>query len=123
MGYTRFNRPVATCVALGFTLVAGVSWGASLFDPINVESMTSPAPNQPWAPDQSLPIVTAPNSAQYSKADLEQPLSLAELTDLALQLNPRTRQAWLTARGEAAALGIEKSDDWPQINGLYFHQI
>jgi outer membrane protein len=50
-------------------------------------------------------------------------LSLAELTDLALMLNPRTRQAWLSARAEAAALGIENADDWPTITALYSHRV
>ncbi len=85
--------------------------------------MTSPAPNQSWVPDTPLPAVTPPASVQVLPEELNRPLTLAALTELALRLNPRTRQAWLSARAEAAALGVERSDDWPQLNGLYNHQI
>lgn len=45
----------------------------------------------------------------------DRPLALPELTEFALQNNPRTRQAWFAARAAAAAIGIERSDDLPQI--------
>lgn len=45
----------------------------------------------------------------------DRPLSLPELTELALQNNPRTRQAWHGARAAAAGIGIEHADDLPQI--------
>jgi outer membrane protein TolC len=51
---------------------------------------------------------------------LRSPLSLVQLTDLALQLNPRTRQAWAAARAEAMGLGVEAADQLPQI-GLLFN--
>jgi TolC family type I secretion outer membrane protein len=45
-------------------------------------------------------------------------LTLAQLTDLALRNNPRTRQAWANARFEAAQYGIAKSALMPQIDLL-----
>ena len=102
--------------------VAGASVAAGL-DPSNVGSMTSPAANIYWQPDQALPIVTRSDKAPTLPAQFTGPLSLAELTDLALMLNPRTRQAWLFARAEASALGIENADDWPTITGLVTHRI
>lgn len=45
------------------------------------------------------------------------PLSLPELTELALQNNPRTRQAWYAARAAAAGVGIQQAQDLPQITG------
>jgi outer membrane protein len=103
-------------------LVGGASFAAGL-DPSNVGAMTSPSANRPWQPDQALPVVTRPDKAPAVPKQYTGPLSLAELTDLALMLNPRTRQAWLSARAEAAALGIENADDWPTITALYSHRI
>jgi len=56
-------------------------------------------------------------------AELNRPVSLAQLTDLALRLNVRTRQAWLQARAEAAAVGIERADLLPQLNALLNHNL
>lgn len=43
-------------------------------------------------------------------------MSLPELTEYALQNNPRTRQAWYTARAAAAGIGLERADDLPRIS-------
>ena len=45
------------------------------------------------------------------------PLTLLELTDLALQNNPSTRLAWARVRAAAAQLGIAGSAYWPQVDG------
>jgi outer membrane protein TolC len=50
--------------------------------------------------------------------DISKPLTLAELTDLALRNNPRTRQAWANARIEAAQYGIARSALMPKIDLL-----
>lgn len=108
-------------IALG---LIGTSTGmAAGIDPYKVEAMTSPAPNQVWIPNQPLPALTRPDKAPTVPSQFKGPLSLADLTDLALLLNPRTRQAWLSARAEAAAVGIENADDWPTITGLYSNRI
>jgi outer membrane protein len=93
---------------------------ASRLDPWNLEGATAPAPNQAWIPDKPLPELTLKDVLKdIPVQELNRPLSLAELTDLALGLNLRTRQAWLQARADAYSLGIERADAWPQINGLY----
>jgi outer membrane protein len=117
-----------SCTSLAGALIAlgliGNSTGmAAGIDPYKVEAMTSPAPNQSWIPNQPLPALTRPDKAPTVPAQFKGPLSLADLTDLALLMNPRTRQAWLSARAEAAAVGIENADDWPTITGLYSHRI
>ncbi len=103
---------------LGFTLITGVSCAAAGFDPINIEARTASAPDRPWVADQPLPPVPVPATMRGLPPELERPLSLAELTDLALRLNAKTRQAWLQARAEAATLGIERADEWPQLSAL-----
>ena len=114
MRHLRFLLPAVSTA----TFVASVSWAASGFDPLDVGALTSPAPNQPWAPDKPLPRVQAPAALPVALPELNRPLSLAELTDLALRLNARTRQVWLQARAEAATLGIQRADDWPQLSAL-----
>jgi outer membrane protein len=65
-----------------------------------------------WQPPSALPQVPELPSVRLQG---DRPLTLPELTELALQNNPRTRQAWYAARADAAGVGIEKSDDLPQI--------
>jgi len=86
------------------------------FDPLNLEARTAPAPNLPWVADQPLPPVPVPATMRELAPELNRPLALAELTDLALRLNARTRQAWLQARADAATLGVERADEWPQLS-------
>jgi outer membrane protein len=85
-------------------------------DPFSTEEKTSPAPQQPWRAAKPLPVVPVPKeaAAQLSTAA---PLSLPELTELALVNNSRTRQAWFAARAAAAAVGIAGADDLPTITG------
>lgn len=44
-----------------------------------------------------------------------QPMTIAELVDIALENNPSTRQAWWNAQRAAAGLGSAKSSYYPQI--------
>ncbi|MEO7728749.1 MAG: TolC family protein [Burkholderiales bacterium] len=99
---------------------------ASLFgdiDPFSTSSKVAPAPNQPWVPSQALPVVEPPASLRAIPADINKPLSLAQLTEIALALNARTRQAWLVARVEAAQSGIDHAGDFPTITGLISDRI
>jgi len=119
--YCAWLAALFCCAALGFPAQAASLFGE--IDPLKVKALTSPAPNQPWSSDKPLPAVSARGPIPEIPDDLKGPLSLAELTDLALMLNPRTRQAWLQARAEAATLGVENADGFPQITGLYSHRI
>ncbi len=92
-------------------------------DPFNTGKKVSPAPNQPWIPSEALPQVPPPTAAQTLPGELNKPLSLAQLTEIALSLNVRTRQAWMQARVEAAQSGIDHAGDFPQITGLISDRI
>lgn len=48
-------------------------------------------------------------------ADLNRPLSLGELIDIALSNQPSTRQAWWNANRAAALVGIAQSDYYPEL--------
>ncbi len=99
---------------------------ASIFgavDPFGTDKRVSPAPHQPWIPEQALPQVPRPIATQPLPGELNKPVSLAQLTEIALALNARTRQAWMQARVEAAQSGIDHAGDFPQINGLISDRI
>ncbi len=64
-----------------------------------------------WHAPQVL-AVTEPSLVLRSSA----PLSLAELTDLALRNSPLTREAWAMANAQAAAVGVAESGYWPAVD-------
>ena len=116
----------AALVAVCCVCMAAPVQAQSLFgsiDPFSTSKKVSPAPDQRWIPDQALPQVPPPTSTQALPAELNKPLSLAQLTEIALALNARTRQAWLLARVEAAQSGIDHAGDFPQITGLISDRI
>jgi len=86
-------------------------------DPYNTERYVSPAPHLMWESSIALPEVKEPQRARLPAST--QPLSLPQLTEMALQNNPKTRQAWFAARAAAAGVGIERADDLPSITGFY----
>jgi outer membrane protein len=96
------------------------STGASetVFDPRDYGSSTAPSPSVKWVPSEQLPEVPVPGVPAEMMEALRSPLSLAQLTDLALQLNPQTRQAWGAARAEAMGVGVVGADQLPQIGLL-----
>jgi outer membrane protein len=102
------------CVAALLLALSAVSqavsadWRADFFD---TERYVPPGPGLPWQPSFALPQV--PDAR--SPVPPDRPLSLAELTEFALQNNARTRQAWYAARVAAAGVGLEKAGDLPQI--------
>lgn len=98
----------------GLILPVMAAPAAERMDPFGTERYVSPAPHLKWDSSISLPDVKEAPSAKL--ADTGRALSLPELTEFALQNNPRTREAWFAARAAAAAIGIERSDDLPQIS-------
>ena len=88
-----------------------------LFDPFNSEAKVSSSPEKRWESNRPLPAITAPNVPEQLKNTA--PLTLPELTELALRNNPKTRQAWLAARAAAAGVGVEQADLLPQISATY----
>ena len=101
--------------ALGTTF-AGAS--EAIFDPRDYGALTAPSASMRWVPSEPLPDVPIPGVPPRFSDALQQLLSLVQLTDLALQLNPRTRQAWAAARAEAMGVGVEAADQLPQLGLL-----
>jgi outer membrane protein len=102
------------CVAASLLTLLAVSqavsadWRTDFFD---TERYVPAAPGLPWQSPFALPRLPDVPSA----VPADRPLSLAELTEFALQNNPRSRQAWYAARVAAAGVGLEKAGDLPQI--------
>lgn len=94
---------VSPVTGMSGTALAAESWWR---DPRNVESLITQHPNTPWVgdrlPSSVRPVVEIPHP--------ERPLTLAELSDLALRNNAQTRVAWAAARAAAAQVGIELAD-------------
>ncbi|HKA38752.1 MAG TPA: TolC family protein [Burkholderiales bacterium] len=103
---------ITQVLLMGVSLTAQSAEGVGR-DPFNTERYVPKAPGAMWQSPSALPQVPEPPLARLQD---DRPLSLPELTELALQNNPRTRQAWYAARAEAAGIGIERSDDLPQIS-------
>src|SRR5262245_45505363 len=85
-------------------------------DPYKTEQLVPPSPFTPW------PYTEGVQEQYQAYIDLAPatsgPLTLAQLTDMALRNNPRTRQAWAVARAEAAQYGVAKSTLAPEIDLL-----
>jgi outer membrane protein TolC len=104
----------------GWSLAADAAPFADLKDPFNTERYMAPAPSMRWQSPAPLPTVPEPPTVKLPAGD--RALSLPELTELALQHNPRTRQAWYAARAAAAGIGIEQAEYLPQITGTFLAQ-
>lgn len=104
-------------LALGLVVYAPGGWSQSFWwtDPFKTLERVSPAPGVAWEPRKPLPAVIAP--AVTPAPATSAPLTLAELTEYALRHNPRARQAWFSARAAAAAVGIDRAGDLPQLSG------
>jgi outer membrane protein TolC len=112
------GRLMFLTLAAGLTMATGLSGDALAtdrwwHDPRQLDSLITQHPNTPWVGDRlpasAKPTIEIPNP--------ERPLTLAELTDLALRNNPQTRTAWASARAAAAQVGIELADYSVQASG------
>ncbi|MCA3105791.1 MAG: TolC family protein [Rhodocyclaceae bacterium] len=101
---------LSSATALSGSALAAEGWWR---DPRNLESLITQHPNTPWVGDRlpasAKPAIEIPNA--------ERPLTLAELSDLALRNNPQTRSAWAAARAAASQVGIELADYSVQASG------
>lgn len=85
-------------------------------DPFHTTQLTTAAPQSYWHNPTEFTVNT--QFAQNNTAQLpKRPLSLAEITDFALNHNPNTRQLWNQAKLAAANLGVAKSAYLPQLTG------
>ena len=113
------TRVLAAAIAVALLMTSSANAGELLGaisdpDPFEIQELTSPAADEAWLPSAPLPQV--PDPPYSSVGDL--PLTLAQLTDLALSNNPATREAWAVARAEAASLGLARSLYFPQVDGV-----
>lgn len=70
-----------------------------------------------------LMAVTLPVAAGVVDAPhFEQPLTLVQLTDLALHNNPATRIAWAQIRSSEAGVELARAGYWPQLTLAYDYQ-
>jgi outer membrane protein TolC len=84
----------------------------SYADPVLDQDLSAtPQPNIYW---RSSKILTPAGSSATLKNS--SPMTLAELTDLALLNNPSTREAWDAARAQAAAVGIANAGYYPTLD-------
>ncbi len=76
------------------------------------------SPNRPWYASGERQIVNDESRPRRKPfpIELERAYSLAELVDLAESHNPETRVAWETARAQAGALGIARSELYPTLS-------
>ena len=74
-------------------------------------------PNRPWrSPEETrMEQAAEPALSRQFSTDAAKTYSLAELIDLCEAHNPETRQAWETARSQADALGVARSDLYPTL--------
>ena len=101
----------ALLLGMAFTVLAAPE--ALTRDPFGTDRYVPAAPGVRWQSPDALPQVPDAPSGKLPVAD--RPLSLPELTEFALQNNPRTREAWFAARAAAAGVGIERASDLPQV--------
>jgi len=84
-------------------------------DPYKTDALVPPNHYSRWQVPQGMEA-RAPAPEVSPAADSI--LTLAQLTDLALRNNARTRQAWAVARAEAAQYGITQSSGMPRFDVL-----
>lgn len=79
----------------------------------------SPTPSHEWAPpeyyDTNFSEDGSKSFIRSKRPDLDEPLSLARLLDIALKNNPVTRQAWEDSCAKQAILKQEQSKLLPQV--------
>ncbi len=80
-----------------------------------------PAPGKAWKPTpdsvpEALPSERLPGMPPELEASVQQ-LTLVQLVDVALRINPSTWQAWELARAAAAGWAVSRGEYYPTISG------
>lgn len=70
----------------------------------------------------TLPVRAGAADGVVDPPHFEQPLSLVQLTDLALHNNPSTRIAWAQIRSSEAGVELARAGYWPQLTLAYDYQ-
>lgn len=108
---TRFSQSLT-----GFVLLfAAMSAAIANDDPYKTDALVSPSHHLRWQMPES-GDVRAP--VPEVTPDATSVLTLAQLTDIALRNNSRTRQAWASARAEAAQYGLTQAAGMPRLDVL-----
>jgi outer membrane protein len=98
---------------LGLSLSAFAALKAESRDPFDTERYVAPSAGAPW--QSPVGLLQVPEAPAAKLPETGRALTLPELTEFALQNNPRTRQAWYAARAAAAGIGLERAEDLPRI--------
>ncbi|MBS0616404.1 MAG: TolC family protein [Verrucomicrobia bacterium] len=94
---------------LGLLFLSGCMPDKAVVDPDSYAPATSHAVwKKPSKSEEKAPIINE-----------DIPLSLAEIVDIALRLNPSTKLTWAQARFAAAQYGIAQAPDFPEIGSTY----
>lgn len=103
---SRLNRLTRTTAKIVLTAIT----------PLFAQSPPA-SPGQPWhsVHDRQIIRKTLASDTASIRIEPDKTYSLAELIDLAEGHNPETRVAWESARGQAAVLGIARSELFPTI--------
>src|ERR1700730_546024 len=115
---SRFRR-VPECAAIVAAFWLGIAEIETAVAASNREEV-APTSDRPWAPP-NLPAYENALRNGSAKAlekgkelvDVRKEYTLADLIDLAEQLNPATRAAWQNARQALALVGVSKSAYYP----------
>ena len=115
---SRFRRVPGYAAIIAVFCFGTVGIGTAA--PASNREQVAPAPNRPWAPP-NLPAYEnalrkgTPEALEKGKelVDVRKEYTLADLIDLAEQLNPATRAAWQNAKQALALVGVSKSAYYP----------
>jgi outer membrane protein len=111
---TSKTQSTANVAWLTRTALTIVLWAATM--PIFAQS-PAVSPDRPWHSPQERQVISDAQRLHLPALSIEpdRVYSLAELIDLAEAQNPETRVAWESARAQAAALGIARSELFPTL--------
>lgn len=107
---TRFTQGLAATVLLFAVNAAPLAND----DPYKTDALVPPNHYSRWTDEPRQSAIPAP--VPEAMPDTSSVLTLAQLTDLALRNNSRTRQAWAAARAEAAQYGLTQAAGMPRFD-------
>jgi len=119
-GLWKMLKPVVTTVCLTAALAATGLGCQKELPELDPEKFVSPAPDVVWkvpkeATGDILPSETQPGMSD-ELAPFRDKLTLAQLLDAALQINPATQAAWEKARAAAAEWGAARGSYYPTLS-------
>lgn len=107
------RAPVKSSIAAAILLMLSPATHAGEFDPFSVSLKVSAFPSKGMIPQE------AEGVDPCSFPSLGTPLGLMEAVERTLCSNSKTRQAWATAKAQAAELGVSRSAYLPMANATF----